>query len=351
MAARSGFRIGCPMSLSVTRCPNCRSTFNISQRQLESSGGQARCGACLRVFLASENLLGPAEGADPADSVFIGRAPEEYFNPDSFISRAKESEEPESAGPNEGRDPAAASGDSVGATHASPVRNDDPGSLWVSEDRDLAGATHASPVSAKRAKDEESIELPELEEQFELLPDVGRIALEQVKPALDLKSGENFNWGAFVGQTTLALMLLVVLAAQYLWRYLPVYSQVDWLRPGYAQICARVDCELPVYSRVNRIRNDSTALRTHPDYPNAYLLATQFHNAAPFPQPFPILVLRFSSLDARTVALREFAPAEYLEPEILALAVMPPASPVQVELEVINPGPRAVNYEVSFRAP
>ena len=326
MAARSGFRIGCTMSLSVTRCPNCRSTFNISQRQLESAGGQARCGACLRVFLASENLLGPAEGADPADSVFIGRAPEEYFNPDSFINRTKDSEEPESAGANEGPGPAAASGDFVGATHASPVRK-------------------------AAAKDEESIELPELEELFELLPDVGREALEQVKPALDLKSGENFNWGAFVGQTTLALMLLVVLAAQYLWRYLPVYSQVDWLRPGYAQICARADCELPVYSRVNRIRNDSTALRTHPDYPNAYLLATQFHNAAPFSQPFPILVLRFSSLDARTVALREFAPAEYLDPEILALEVMPPASPVQVELEVVNPGPRAVNYEVSFRAP
>ena len=317
MAARSGFRIGCPMSLSVTRCPNCRSTFNISQRQLESSGGQARCGACLRVFLASENLLGPAEGADPADSVFIGRAPEEYFNPDSFISRAKESEELESA---------AESGDFVRATHASPLRK-------------------------AEAKDEESVELPELEEQFELLPDDGRNALEQVKPALDLKSGENFNWGAFVGQTTLALMLLVVLAAQYLWRYLPVYSQVDWLRPGYAQICARVDCELPVYSRVNRIRNDSTALRTHPDYPNAYLLATQFHNAAPFPQPFPILVLRFSSLDARTVALREFAPTEYMHPDLLGLGLMPPNSPVQVELEVVNPGPRAVNYEVSFRAP
>lgn len=273
-------RIDQRMSLSVTRCPNCGSTFNISQRQLGSSGGLARCGACLRVFLATDNLVEQGEETDAADSVFIGRAPEE-----------------------------------------------------------------------QEGADDEALALPEIESRFEALPEDRRAPLEQFRSTVQLRKRRYFNWVAFFGYSTLAISLLVLLTAQYLWRYLPVYSQVDWLRPGYAQLCARAGCELPVYSRSSSILNDNTVLGTHPDYPDAYLLAARFHNAAPFPQPFPVVVLRFTSLDARTVAMREFPPSEYLHPDLLALEFMPPNSPVQVELELMNPGPEAVNYEVSFRAP
>ncbi len=280
------------MSLSVTRCPNCGSTFNTSQRQLNSSGGLARCGACLRVFPAADNLVEPGEDSDPADSVFIGQAP-------------------------------------AGTTQAPPAGKND------SDDETLA----------------EPVAIPEFEPRFEVLPDDRQKALGQLRPTSNLRVGKSSNWIAFTGKTTLALMLLLLMSVQYLWRHLPVYSQVDWLRPHYARICELAGCELPAYSRVISFRNDNTALRTHPDYPDAYLLVAQFHNAAPFPQPFPVVVLRFTSLDARTVAVREFAPGEYLPPGLLALDLMPPDSPVQFELELMNPGPEAVNYEVSFRGP
>ena len=313
------------MNPSVTRCPSCSSTFNISQRQLESSGGLARCGACLRVFPAAEYLIEPGEDTDSADSVFIGQTPEEYFNPDSFVNQAQEPAKPEPDRP----------------THApppeSPVR-----------------ARHVSPAAQDKSDDvtlAEPVALPEFESRFEVLPEDRHKALGQLRPTSNLRAGKSFNWVAFTGQTTVALMLLLLLSAQYLWRYLPVYSQVDWLRPHYARICVLAGCEMPAYSRVISFRNDNTALRTHPNYPDAYLLVAQFHNAAPFPQPFPVVVLRFTSLDARTVAVREFAPDEYLPPGLLALDLMPPNSPVQFELELMNPGPEAVNYEVSFRGP
>ena len=167
-------RIDEKMSLSVTRCPNCGSTFNISQRQLETSGGQARCGACLHVFLATDNLVEPGGETDPADSVFIGRAPEE-----------------------------------------------------------------------QEATDDEPLALPEVESRFEALPEDRRASLEQFRSTVQLRKRNYVNWAAFFGYSTLALALLALLAAQYLWRYMPVYSQVDWLRPGYAQLCALAGCELP----------------------------------------------------------------------------------------------------------
>lgn len=264
------------MNSRVTRCPHCGATFNISRPQLASSGGLARCGACLRVFAAADHLLAPAE-------------------------------------------------ETLEATPAPPA--------------------------ADETGDDEALAPPAIGERFEVLPEAGHEALRRLDATVQLRAGSDFNWGAFFGYSTLALALLALLAAQHLWRCLPVYSQIDWLRPGYARICALAGCELPVYSRPSGFRNDSAALSAHPDYPNAYLLAARFHNAAPFPQPFPVVVLRFTSLDARTVAMREFAPAEYLHPDLRALDLMPPNSPVQIELELINPGPRAVNYEVSFRAP
>lgn len=315
------------MNPSVTRCPSCSSTFNISRRQLESSRGLARCGACLRVFSAAEHLIEPGEDADPADSVFIGQTPEEYFNPDSFVNQSQEPAKPE---------PELTTQDEV-TTPQAPAR------------------TTQAPPPAQDASDDETlaepVALPEFESRFEVLPEDRHEALGQLRPTSNLRAGKSFNWVAFTGQTTVALMLLLLLSAQYLWRYLPVYSQVDWLRPHYTRICVLAGCEMPAYSRVISFRNDNTALRTHPDYPDAYLLVAQFHNAAPFPQPFPVVVLRFTSLDARTVAVREFSPGEYLPPGLLALDLMPPDSPVQFELELMNPGPEAVNYEVSFRGP
>ncbi|AXO60434.1 DUF3426 domain-containing protein [Pseudomonas sp. phDV1] len=43
----------------VTQCPNCRTSFRVSQAQLAAAHGAVRCGACLHVFNAAEQLFGP----------------------------------------------------------------------------------------------------------------------------------------------------------------------------------------------------------------------------------------------------------------------------------------------------
>ena len=44
----------------VTQCPHCRTSFRVSQAQLAAAHGVVRCGACLHVFNAAEQLFGPA---------------------------------------------------------------------------------------------------------------------------------------------------------------------------------------------------------------------------------------------------------------------------------------------------
>ncbi|QTS87276.1 DUF3426 domain-containing protein [Ectopseudomonas khazarica] len=58
----------------VTQCPNCRTSFRVSQAQLAAAHGAVRCGACLHVFNAAEQLFGP-RGAAAASSVKPVSAP------------------------------------------------------------------------------------------------------------------------------------------------------------------------------------------------------------------------------------------------------------------------------------
>ena len=67
-------------------------------------------------------------------------------------------------------------------------------------------------------------------------------------------------------------------------------------------------------------------------------------NQAPFPQPYPSLQLQFTDLNGAPVAGRQFRPEEYLGGELTGSRLMPVQQPVHIALELVDPGPRAVNY-------
>ena len=46
----------------LTRCPHCSASFRVSDAQLQAAHGKVRCGACMKVFNASEHLM----SEDPA---------------------------------------------------------------------------------------------------------------------------------------------------------------------------------------------------------------------------------------------------------------------------------------------
>ena len=47
----------------ITQCPKCDTRFRVSEEQLRRAGGRVRCGACLDIFPATENLALQAEPA------------------------------------------------------------------------------------------------------------------------------------------------------------------------------------------------------------------------------------------------------------------------------------------------
>lgn len=46
----------------MTGCPDCGTVFRVTENQLAQARGRVRCGACLHVFRAADNLCGDDQG-------------------------------------------------------------------------------------------------------------------------------------------------------------------------------------------------------------------------------------------------------------------------------------------------
>ncbi|MFD1216016.1 DUF3426 domain-containing protein [Microbulbifer celer] len=71
------------MSQLVTRCPHCSTSFHVSEQQLRAARGAVRCGSCLQVFRADENIVFNED--DPEQPVTTRKAIEELLEDDDFL--------------------------------------------------------------------------------------------------------------------------------------------------------------------------------------------------------------------------------------------------------------------------
>ena len=154
--------------------------------------------------------------------------------------------------------------------------------------------------------------------------------------------------------TLLFLSILLfggLLSAQYLWQRMELYSQLPQLRPLYEAACTYLSCTLPEYTDIDSIRSENLTVQTHPTFANGLMVNTVIRNTASFKQAFPILIFSFNSAENNLIALREFTPAEYLDPGLRSIQAMPANTPVQISLAIMDPGAEAVNYTLAFRWP
>ena len=189
------------------------------------------------------------------------------------------------------------------------------------------------------------------EEALETIPAENLAVLDKFDTPVELATARQRHLGRRLGTAAVIMLLGGLLAAQYLWQHMTSYSQRAQLRPFYEYACNWLPCDLPAYSDINAIRSDNLTVRSHPDHDNSLIVSVVFRNTADFPQPFPVLILSFNSSGNEIVALREFAPAEYLDPALQSFELMPVRSPLQINLEIIDPGAGAVNYTLAFRRP
>ncbi|MHC8370072.1 DUF3426 domain-containing protein [Pseudomonas sp. MDT1-85] len=158
-------------------------------------------------------------------------------------------------------------------------------------------------------------------------------------------------WGRRFFWLLLILLGAAGLAGQYVAYHFDELARQDQYRPWFQQLCPHIGCTVPSKVDIAKVKSSNLVVRSHPDFNGALVVDAIIYNRAPFSQPFPLLELRFADLNGHLIASRRFKPGEYLNGDLEGLAEMPPQTPIHIALDILDPGPKAVNYSLSFHSP
>jgi hypothetical protein len=139
----------------------------------------------------------------------------------------------------------------------------------------------------------------------------------------------------------LALLFALILQIGYL--KFDTWSRAEPYRAWYAAGCALLPCTLPTLNDFSKIKI-SLVVRTHPEQANILQADAILLNTAEFEQPFPPLALSFTDINNQPVNEIVFSPRQYLSGELAGRRTMPTGQPVQLNLQLDDPGVDAVNY-------
>lgn len=170
----------------------------------------------------------------------------------------------------------------------------------------------------------------------------------------ELGDGESRSWSwlASIMWMLVILLLLVFLIGQFLYFKRAELVQYPAAKFAIEKLCSVIDrvvpCDVPKPRDLGAIQLLERDVRSHPNTKNALLISATILSGASFVQPFPNLVLTFSDMNQQTIARRVFKPEEYMSSEADIEKGMQPEIPVRVVLEIVDPGPDAVNFEFEF---
>jgi predicted Zn finger-like uncharacterized protein len=241
-----------------TRCPECHTTFKVTQAQLEAREGLVRCGKCACVFSATEHLV-----TAPAPRKAAGRR-----------------------------------------------------------------AARAAPQSRPAAPPRERTAAP--------------------APA---SAGQRRGMVATALWSLGSVLLVALLAGQFVYFYSSVLARDPVLRPAILEVCAWLGCEIGPAHDVRLIELAETTIAPHPSYLGALRIRASLVNRAPYAQPLPLMEVTLTDSQGKALARRLFKPADYLEPNQARTDSMAPNVVVGALIDVKTPDEAAVGYEIQLVTP
>jgi predicted Zn finger-like uncharacterized protein len=145
-----------------------------------------------------------------------------------------------------------------------------------------------------------------------------------------------------------SLLLSLLLLGQLAW-----YQRTSLLahrdfRPWLDRACALAGCQLPLRVDLENFVLVDRDVKPHPRVKGALLISASLKNAAAFAQNYPIVEVRLSNIGRQTIAMRRFAPINYLRDAAVIADGIPADASLPIIFEVLDPGPRAVNFEFEF---
>jgi len=267
-----------------TRCPECHTLFKLNEADLSAADGQVQCGHCFHVFQA-----------EPQQEAF--ELVEEVDTSDIDLNTFTEA-------------------------------IDD-----IPEEEPLP-----EPDSEPEFKQTENTSL------FDQNPMIDDLVPPELRHQQSTSSSRLM--------TTLWSILLVALTVtasmQLIYFNRSTLASKPDFRPYMLSFCEIANCEISDLRDLKRLELSSKNVYSHPNVDSALMITAVIVNQAAFAQQFPVLQISFTNLVGDIVMARQFNPGEYLNTSEDKLNDMQPGLPIQISLEVLDPGKNATAYEFNF---
>ena len=127
-----------------------------------------------------------------------------------------------------------------------------------------------------------------------------------------------------------------------------IANLIPALQPLLVNACEALPCRYTGSHNRKLIKIANRDVRLHPKIKGALLISATILNQASFAQPYPTILLKFTDLTGTTVAQRYFLPDEYLGLLNKPFALMPSKQPIQLNIEILDPGSDAINFQFYF---
>ncbi len=321
----------------LTRCPECDTTFRVTDETLKKASGQVRCGRCASVFNAYAELHDP--NAKSFEAEIAPRTLEPTPPPAAPFAPADVPVKSATAD---------AAADHIGTASAADV-------VAEAEVANVAADT-AAIADAADAADAADDERPEAQ------IDAGAISATEVERVLSSNIGPPLPQSAYAwpvprtndgrSRTALwasaAVLALLVLIGQAAHHFRSDIVRHPTFGPLLTQLYAAFGSELEPTWNVRQYQIVDWVATAEPNARGlgSLKITARIRNRGPQRQPYPAVQLRLKDRWEEAVGSRLFTPAEYLPRDTPRGRLMSPGETTRAEIEVVDPGPDAYGFEL-----
>ena len=309
----------------LTRCPECDTTFRVTEETLKKASGQVRCGRCASVFNAYSELQGTEPKPAEADAALSQARTSRLVDAQAEAQPEQPKPLPEPVRIETKRSETVSS---LSATSVASV---------VAETK-IAAADAAEEVRKETtAPGGEPISATEVERV--LTDDLAALPYVWLPTA---EAPRSRWWTVGVALATLALGLQAIHHFRASLAGHPTFG--PWVTAAYQKLGVKIapSWDVHQYEIIDWVATAEPNERGL----GSLKITARIQNHGPLRQPYPAVQLRLKDRFESRLGGRMFTPAEYLPRDTPHERLMSPGETARAELEVVDPGPDAYGFEL-----
>lgn len=280
---------------AITNCPACQTQFFVTEEQLNQHDGKVRCGHCLHVFDAKQQIIDP-DSQSETNTTTVETV--ELESPEELV--------PEPIAENIETEPATAN----------------------------VEAPIIEPVVSNESSNQASITDYQPSHFDDFLDKTKRLNRPSKKSKLWL-------WLIF------AIILFIIAIAQsiyFLRNEIAIYYPVA--KPYLVKACEKIACSVELPKKIEFIIIDDSDIQEDAEHAGLMRLSSTLINQAGFSQAYPNLELTLTDVEDKPKLRRIFKPQEYLPEHIDIARGLAPGEEIKIKLAMTTAGETVAGYRV-----